>query len=422
MNFVRTIYDRLFLDYRVSLKDARDSEDKINPAENSVIYRYFLDRKRKELGRGKRKTAMEMLIEAGRTEEKADYLRRILTYMCEDPLRYREGHVYKSESEPGEKEEEKRIYLLGLRPLLRAAGSSLAGKQEAKVAEVRRELEALRDDLDQNQKRAKQIADGIPAAEWESLTEYLFRTALHETIKVFFRDMGYSFSEEVHRADLHSRKVNKVLDLLEYCGSEMNVTIAFGEEAGNRIDLQPEACNLLLDILNRAGEDENYDGGFVPLIISPYGHMLCILGRDYYRCMFSETDFREHSGKIARSDKKKRYAFGVVGPVLDPKDWGSEYSGLQYEIWGDSQTDFSSGMDFANAESRFRSWTGRAKDVFIEWNEALAIRVDKMGQLGFLGTFFGFDTSGADEAEGQYRASREELLQREEAYVREAMR
>ncbi len=422
MNFVRTIYDRLFLNYRESLKNARDSEDKINPAENSVIYRYFLDRKRKELGRGKRKTAMEMLIEAGRTEEKADYLRRILTYMCEDPLRYREGHVYKSESEPGEKEEEKRIYLLGLRPLLRAAGSSLAGKEEARIPDVRRELESFRNELDWDREKAKQIADGITAAEWKCLTEYLFRTALHETIKVFFRDMGYSFSEGVSGADFHGRKVNKVLDLLEYCGSEMDVRIAFGEEVGNSMELQPEACDLLLDIMNRAGEDENYDGGFVPLIISPYGHMLCILGRDYYRCMLSEKDFREHSGKIARSDKKKRYAFGVVGPVLDSKDWGSEYSGLQYEMWSDSKTDFSSGMDFANAESQFRYLTGTAKDVFIERNEALAIREDKMGQLGFLGTFFGFDTSGADEAEGQYRASREELLQREEAYVREAMR
>jgi len=210
--------------------------------------------------------------------------------------------------------------------------------------------------------------------------------------------------------------VNKVLDLLEYCGSEMNVTIAFGEEAGNRIDLQPEACDLLLDIMNRAGEAEEYDGGFVPLVISPYGHMLCILGKDYYRCKFPEMQRLKHI------NTGKRYAFGVVGPLLDPEDQDSSFSGLQYDIWSKFETDFSSAANYANAESQFRWLTGTAKDVFVERNEVLPLRETEKKQLGFFGAFFGFDTSGADEAEGQYRASREELLQREEAYVREAMR
>ena len=443
MSLIREIYDRLFLEYMNSLDDpGRDWDD--NPAEKSVIYTYFLETRLLPAGLGQKlyvtedKDERELnklysvwnnggikkqgragitpgMLMAGynrvisvspkeRDSEKQSYLRLLFEYMCEDPARYRKGHMFSSEGEAGTK----MLYISGIRALLELSGKSFAEIDEETILEVRKVFEEMLDKLRTGEPKVLKRALKFSVETLKTITDRVLRASLHETIRGFFKDMGYSISEKDKKADFHKRKVNKTVDLLETCVERMELSIS-DQSGSERYD--PEDCDRLLEIVNHMGKESGFEKGLVPLSISAYGHMLCILGREH----FLTDDFSRNKRMLAEKAEND-YCYGVILPYYEyDNDPDEKCFALRNEI----VTSYNELSTYTDAFIVFEGFEEEAMEVVAGNNHGLfdsaGMPDDMIPEI--FGKYFGRNMTRDEEVQRTFSLEKDMLHTKEEEYL-----
>ena len=280
------------------------------------------------------------------------FLRLMLTYMTERPLRYREGHVF-YESESGEAKQMYLTFLAGLYSI--AEKRPFKASDHREMQSVQSALLKLLRYLQESGKPDEKILEELRAltpGEMRKVTDGLLRTSLHGNIKDYFFNMGYSVSrqkaedqegedgEEVKKEKKANRKQDKSLAFLERCLEEMDYQLLSHEEQRLRSDDGDEeyktACRRLVAVMNRIAERSGYTQAVVPLMAGK-DVLLCVIGKNYfcdlykkiYRCLprkgvFDPKRIKEkESGSIDLKQAKRkadRYVYAVMQMDKDDRD------------------------------------------------------------------------------------------------------
>jgi len=388
MSSISDIYSAVNVEYTRSLTDSRERKEG-NRAEQSVIYRYFFrerlmpynvaesgeviegeyvfsgekepEKKEKEnllqlyrMWDGKKEIKGKMKINPVmlmhgynqylKDGKKFRFIRLLLSYMTERPIRYREGHVYYTRGKDGTGEKaENQMYLSFLAGLFSIVeGSRFEPSDLVEMRSLQNALKKLLSVVCEEQKadeRIKEKLDRITPLELRRITDGLLRTSLHVNIKDYFFNMGYPVTggtEAAYEATKERRKLDKSVAFLEHCMQRLDYQIVSGsveDLVKRREDEGPAykaACETLLEKMNGMAERTRFTRAMVPLM-THRDIVLCVIGREYYRYLYKtivgeSPDHGSFHPKYRMSNgnkpkKVKSYCFAVMQMVVHQNDF-----------------------------------------------------------------------------------------------------
>ena len=466
MSSISDIYGEVYDGYISSLRDSRERKGG-NHAEQSVIYRYFFSERLKNYGvaeSGEEKEGEYVFSGEKKTEEKEKenllqiyriwdekkvvkgkmkinpvmlmlgynqflsdgkkirFLRLLLTYMVERPVRYREGHAYYTGEMDEDKEASaKRMYLSFLAGLYSiAVGRTFSASDHVEMRSVQNALKKLLSEVGEDKETDECIAkklDQLTSADLRSVTDGLLRTSLHANIKDYLFNMGYPVTggkEVTFEAVKERRKLDKSVVFLEHCMRRLDYQIVSGAESvkrsGGEGPAYKAACETLLEKMNDLSDSTGFTHAMVPLMT--HGDiMLCVIGREYYKYLYEKifctppVDGSFHPKN--RNEKKKAYCFAVMELIVDKNDF------FCYQPYTES-------VRFDEAESDFNKrildrdplFAGKNMDLLSDKEEGRNMIPEVFWEYFHISGGFGDEQGVQDETEKMLAAAEEEGLRR----------
>ena len=462
MSSISDIYSAVYEEYISSLKDSRDRKDG-NHAEQSLIYRFFFRERLRPYGvaesgeenegeyvfsgeKETQKKEKENLLQLyriweGRKEVKGKmkinpvmlmqgydqyltdgkkfrFLRLLLTYMTERPVRYREGHVFYIKGKEGKGEKAGRqMYLSFLACLYSIAEESRFEPSDlVEMLSVQNALKKLLFAVCRGPETDDVIIEKLEqlsSAELRRITDGLLRSSLHANIKDYFFNMGYPVNggtDAAHEATKERRKLDKSVAFLEHCLQRLDYQIVAGTEQGISTESKgPDFkadCDKLLGKMNSMAKTTGFTRAMVPLMT--HGDIvLCVIGREYYGYLYKKMfGVPPESGSFhpknreknkAKPKKVNAYCFAVMQLVVHQDDL------LCYEP--DLASDW---LDEAEAYYNTRI---RERDPFIASinQELLTSRNDGMKMIPKVFWEYFYLSEGFDEDQSEIEEVRETL-------------